>query len=157
MSQSPLFKDRYKVLTKEFHDKLTDTTSTITCTILQFDDKLIISLSTDGITDITYSLELSKIQERSLILYDDDGEEYFNPSKIVPNVIIGDVSNLKDQVMASHIGFLLNKFVQKNVILNTSGKFWFYKGKKMNDESISNDHEKLQFILGLIESCYRLK
>ncbi|KAG7879282.1 hypothetical protein KL937_003043 [Ogataea polymorpha] len=99
----------------------------VKCSVLDFADKQIISLSRDGELDVTYDL-----QTRPLAV-EGSGIQ-------VPTVLIG--GNLKTQVLAGQIG----QCISKNTILNTSGKF-FAKSEPANE-----DHELLVELVALVKT-----
>lgn len=112
----------------------------LTCTILEFLDKVIIHLAMDGETDISYDIEITgqENMKRPLRNYDynDDSDEEFESSNIanstiVPTVLIGPGDNVKVKVLASQIGHLMSRLSTKNIILNISGKI-FGKPKTQN-------------------------
>lgn len=113
----------------------------LTCTILEFIDKIIIHLAMDGETDISYDIQIPENNEMkkpiqangfSVNGYELEEDEVGfqeesqmgTESKIVPTVLIGAGNNIKTQVLASQIGHVMAQNSNKNLILNISGRLF---------------------------------
>lgn len=104
----------------------------LTCTILEFEDKIIIHLAMDGKTDLSYDLQIPSLEDlkRPQKFYDyEDGEIPSNDvdeephlsCNISPTLLIGAGNSLKTQVLASQIGHVMSQYTTKNILLNMSG------------------------------------
>lgn len=104
----------------------------LTCTILEFLDKILINVSMDGETDISYDIQIPEMNDlkKPIRRYeDDDNDDNEEDSKltnstIIPTVLIGAGNNIKIQVLASQIGHEMSQLSTKNIILNISGKIF---------------------------------
>ncbi|KAG0673438.1 hypothetical protein C6P40_002943 [Pichia californica] len=138
----------------------------LTCTMLEFLDKLIVSLALDGETDISYDIQISTMEDmkKPIRRYDFDEEveekddddsdaadiDQLN-STIIPTVLIGAGNNIKNQVLASQIGHRLKQHLAKNIILNISGKLF---GRDSLDEHRPEDSVVVQQCLHLVTETY---
>ncbi|GMG52885.1 unnamed protein product [Ambrosiozyma monospora] len=71
------------------------------------------------------------------------------------NVLIGNNANLKNQVLATQVGKLVNQFnpqKKNSLILNVSGKIFAKSENATND-----DFTRLNFVLELIKDCFNVK
>lgn len=103
----------------------------LTCTILEFQDKVVVNLAMDGKVDISYDLQIPAFDDlnkpKKTYNYEDDevhtDEEVqsFLNSSITPILLIGAGHNLKTQVLASQIGHVMSQYTTKNILLNISG------------------------------------
>lgn len=133
----------------------------LTCTMIEFIDKLIINLSLDGETDISYDIQIPEMNDLKKPLrrydFDVDGEEVNEEdddisSTVTPTVLIGAGDNLKMQVLASQIGNVMSRLVTKNIILNISGKLF---GRSSIDEYRPGDSVLVQQCTHLVQQTYQ--
>ncbi|KGK40702.1 hypothetical protein JL09_g123 [Pichia kudriavzevii] len=141
----------------------------ITCTLLEYLDKIIINMAVDGEIDISYDIQVPELNviEKPVRKYDYDfedeeeetrddripvkEEECLN-STIIPTVLIGAGHTLKNQVLASQIGHMMAQHTNKNIILNVSGKLF---GKpSAQSEYHEKDSELLTMAKHLIAQTY---
>lgn len=133
----------------------------MTCTVVEFIDKLVINISLDGEMDISYDLQIPVLDDlkKPLRQFNNDYEEdevgiededntMINNSTIVPILLIGAGNNMKTQVLASQIGFILSQHSSKNVILNISGKF--FGNNPYDDTYKKEDYTSVQQIVQLV-------
>lgn len=129
----------------------------LTCTILEFLDKILINVSMDGETDISYDIQIPEMNDlkKPVRRYDDDDEEEednrLTSSTIIPTVLIGAGNNMKIQVLASQIGHEMSQFSTKNIILNISGKIF---GRSSLDQHRSEDSLIVQQCIHLVRETY---
>lgn len=128
-----------------------------TCSILEFRDKILLSIAKNGEINITYDIQtpsfsdLKKPQRRYIFDEEDygqEGEELNNT--IVPNLLIGS-PNLKMQVAASQIGLVISTLSTKNIILNISGKIF---GSKLSEDYKPSDFKVLHEVLAFVKETY---
>ena len=132
----------------------------LTCTILDFQDKIIINLSLDGETDISYDIQIPQQNEfKRPYQIDDlnnevdnelDNDDISSTSTIVPIVLIGAGNNIKTQVLASQIGKVMSEESNKNIILNISGRIF---GNK-DDEFHPNDSTVVKQCIHIVTDTY---
>lgn len=137
----------------------------LTCTIIEFLDKIIIQLAMDGETDISYDLQIPELDDIKKPIrkfsYDDsefdghwDSEEDNSAvsSTIIPTVLIGAGQNMKTQVLAAQVGYLMSQFSTHNIILNVSGKLF---GRPNTEcEYHPNDSIIVEQVLHIIKETY---
>lgn len=115
---------------------------------IEYDDRTILSIRTDGIMDATFSISPPSKAPSNILSMDGTMEDF----GIDPVILVGDHSNLKTQVVATEIGKLVYRISPlKNLIL-TLGSNWFGKG----DVTETQDFDKLMFILENIKELYKL-
>lgn len=132
----------------------------LTCTILEFLDKIIIHLAMDGETDISYDIQMPELDDlkkpRRIYNYDDEIEDEGNDgvlnSSIVPTALIGGYDNMKTQVLASQIGHIMGQLSTKNLILNVNGRIFGKPG--IDTEYHPNDSTLMQQIIHLVKETY---
>ncbi|KAH3660569.1 hypothetical protein OGAPHI_007155 [Ogataea philodendri] len=100
----------------------------VSCTVVEFPNKQIVSLSRDGEMEVSYDLPARPLTMK--------GAEF-----TMTNSLIG--GNLKTQALAGQIG----QQITKNTIFNTSGKF-FSKA-----DVTEHDHELLVKLIGFVSGC----
>lgn len=134
----------------------------LTCTIVEFTDKIIMNMSKDGEMDISYDLHIPSFSDlkKPTRRYDvedfetedlenqDNNENGVLNTTIVPTVLIGGRNGMKTQVVASQIGQLMSLMSTKNVILNISGKLFGLDG----EEYQNTDFATLQTVVGLVRT-----
>ena len=127
----------------------------LTCTMLEFLDKLIIHLSMDGETDISYDIQIPEKNDLKKPLrrynFEEEEEQEELESTIIPTVLIGSGNNMKMQVLSSQIGHTISQLSNKNIILNISGKLF---GRAYLDEYRSGDSLLVQQCLHLVTETY---
>lgn len=145
------FSDNFKEKTQEFDGEV------LSCSILEFKDKILISLARNGEVNITYDIQtpsfsdLKKPQRRYIFDEEDYGDEERELNNtIVPNLLIG-IPNLKMQVAASQIGLVISTLSSKNIILNISGKIF---GPVLSEEYKQSDFKILHEVLALVKETY---
>lgn len=148
---SSAFSDNFKERTQQISGEC------FTCTMLEFKDKLLVSVARNGEVNITYDIQtpsfsdLKKPQRRYIFdeeAYEDSSSELNNT--IVPSLLIG-APNLKMQVTASQIGLVISTLCSKNVILNISGKLY---GSQLSEEYKPTDFTTLHEVLALVKETY---
>lgn len=137
----------------------------LTCTMIEFLDKLVIHLSMDGETDISYDIQIPEMNDlkkpiQNYQYEEEEGEGATNnesntvPSTIIPTVLIGAGDNMKMQVLASQIGHTMSQLSSMNIILNISGKLF---GRASLDEYLPGDSLLVQQCLHLVTETYLSK
>lgn len=112
------------------------------------DDKLILNVQINGIMDTTFDIPISTGVKVRLTLSGGSQHLAGEDVGIEPVVLIGEVNNIKLDIVASQIGkLMLTQQNPKNIIL-TIGSRWFGKG----DTHEEDDFEKLMFILESVKS-----
>lgn len=111
---------------------------------IEFDNRMVLNISIDGAMNFTFDIPLSKRIGQPIIRADlatDPGVE--------PVLLMGDLKNVKMQVVATQIGkmVLYNSGKPKNIIL-TIGSRWFGDGNQNTPE----DFSKLMFVLDNVKS-----
>jgi hypothetical protein len=150
--------------------QLDETEHLLTCTILEFLDKIVIHLAMDGETDISYDIQIPELDDlkkpvryydynETLYTDEDTTEGHDNDhnnsilnSSIVPTVLIGAGNNMKTQVLASQIGHVMCQQSTKNIILNISGRI--FGGPSTANEYHQNDSLLLQQAVYLVKQTY---
>lgn len=127
----------------------------LTCTMLEFSDKLFIHLSMDGETDISYDIQIPEKNDLKKPLrrydFDEEKEQEELENTIIPIVLIGSGNNMKMQVLSSQIGHTISQLSNKNIILNISGKLF---GRAYLDEYRPGDSVLVQQCLHLATETY---
>lgn len=114
------------------------------------EDKLILNIQINGTMDTTFDIPIStSVKVRQTL---GGGSQLINNHEddagIQPIVLIGEVNNIKLDIVATQIGkLMLTKQDPKNVIL-TLGSKWFGK----SDVHEEDDFDKLMFILESVKS-----
>ncbi|CAH2352387.1 proteasome chaperone 3 [[Candida] railenensis] len=114
------------------------------------EDKLILNIQINGSMDTTFDIPIStSVKVRQTL---GGGSQLINNNEddagIQPIVLIGEVNNIKLDIVATQIGkLMLTKQEPKNVIL-TLGSKWFGK----SDVHEEDDFDKLMFILESVKS-----
>jgi hypothetical protein len=136
----------------------------LTCTILEFIDKIIIQLAMDGETDISYDIQIPEHNdlkkppqaqytelEEGEVGFDEDHQIALE-STIVPTVLIGAGNNMKTQVLASQVGHVMAQHSNKNLILNISGILF---GNPLKAEEYHpNDSIVVQQVIHIVTDTY---
>lgn len=139
------------------------TEHTLTCTIIEFQDRVIINLAMDGKTDLSYDLQIPSLEDlkKPQRFYDyEEGEVPSNDfdeepqlnSSISPTLLIGAGYSLKTQVLASQIGHVMSQYTAKNILLNMSGMMF---GKpSMNERYHPNDSTVVKQAIHVIVDAF---
>lgn len=154
--QATDFKDNFKEGTELIN--LNGQEYELTCTIVEFNDKIILNMSKNGEMDISYDLQIPTFSDlkKPTRRYDvedfehqnnNDNEHAVLNTTIVPTVLIGGHNDMKTQVVASQIGQLMSLMSAKNVILNMSGKLF---GLDSKEEYQDTDFATLQTVVRLV-------
>ncbi|GMG56448.1 unnamed protein product [Ambrosiozyma monospora] len=154
------FKDQHKQLSRSFKDEAQKDEFELTCSILEFANKFLINVSKNGEIDMSFDVQLPTEQKRmNRYSYEDDDFDGSNMKDInegvMANVLIGNNANLKNQVLATQVGKLVNQFnpqKKNSLILNVSGKIFAKSENATND-----DFTRLNFVLELIKDCFNVK
>lgn len=105
--------------------------------MIEFDNKMIINVMTNGIVDTTLDIPLSAHANINSQLQDEES------LGVEPIVLLGDPRNIKIQVVASQIGKLVQLLKNPRNVILSIGSRWFGKA----DEALDNDFEKLMFVM----------
>lgn len=134
----------------------------LTCTILEFHDKILINLSMDGKVDIFYDLQIPAFDDlkKPKKMYDYEEDEVFSEeedetilnSSITPVLLIGAGHNLKTQVLASQIGHVMGQHTTKNIILSLSGRM--FSNKSQDDIYHPNDTTVVKQAIHIVVDTY---
>lgn len=112
---------------------------------IEFSDKIILNIHTDGIIDTTFDIPISSKAAISNNIHSIENSE--EGLGVEPIILVGDSNNLKIQIVAGQIGKLILLLKNpKNLILSI-GSRWFGKG----DETSEDDFEKLMFVLAAVK------
>ena len=122
----------------------------LTCNIVEFANKIIVSILQNGEMDLSFDVPLPKLKEGKIPFNDDETDTYdvVLDNQVSSTQLLGGVYNMKNQVAVSQIGKLLAQYQNKNVILNMSGRL--FSGTEFNP----NDFTKLKFIIKLVKDTY---
>ncbi|GME81595.1 unnamed protein product [Ambrosiozyma monospora] len=159
------FKDQHKQLSRNFKDEVQKDEFELTCSIIEFANKFLINVSKNGEIDTSFDVQLPTEQRRmnhyNYDEYDveDDDADGSNMKDInegvMANVLIGNNANMKNQVLATQVGKLVNQFnpqKKNSLILNVSGKIFAKSENATND-----DFTRLNFVLELIKDCFNVR
>lgn len=111
---------------------------------VEFENRIILNVAIDGAMNFTFDIPLSNRVGQPLVRADSA-----NDPGVEPVLLLGDLKNIKMQVVATQIGkmVLYNGGKPKNVIL-TIGSRWFGDGNSTGTE----DFNKLMFVLNNIKA-----
>ncbi|KAI3402451.1 hypothetical protein KGF56_004748 [Candida oxycetoniae] len=115
--------------------------------LLEFQNKLVLNISVDGVLDTTFKLPISTkrtINYESMmdLNENDDSIENEYDFQIEPQLLIGDHANMKIAIIAGQVAKLISTQKPKETILSI-GTRWLGKGDQVEE----NDLAKLTFIL----------
>lgn len=105
-------------------------------------DKIILCVQINGIMDTTFDVPISTNASVRQTLINDNTEN-IDDSGIEPKVLMGQVNNIKLEIVVTQIGKLILTSSQPKSLIITIGSRWFGNG----DEHETEDFDKLMFIL----------
>lgn len=149
INMSTSFEDNFK------QASLTIDGNKLTSTLIEMQDKLLLSVARNGEINVSYDLETPsfldwKKPQRRYIFDEENEESRELNNTIVPKLLIG-VPNMKMQVLASQIGLLISTLSSKNIILNISSKIF---GDQLSEEYAETDFETLHQVLSLVKETF---
>lgn len=141
---------KFKELTRQLAIESEDPVE-VTCNIVDFADKTIVSILRDGEMNVSYDIQLPKMNDRrSHYMDDEEAPDDLIATGIIPTVLVGGHYDIKCQAVASQIAKLLSAGQSKPLILNMSGMFF------KDGQFKQSDFTKLQFLVKLTKDVSEL-
>ncbi|CAK7901865.1 proteasome chaperone 3 [[Candida] anglica] len=130
--------------TKTVVAKYNNSEDELTFTAVHLNDKTIVNVQVNGAMDTTFDIPLSTVSS----VRQDLGNDIDNTdSGIEPVVLMGEVNNIKLEIVATQIGKLMLSTPQPKSLILSIGSRWFGKG----DVNEKDDFDKLMFVLANVK------